>query len=79
MVRYTRQAGNINSHKTRTAMTVKIHYRITQDRAGIPQDFAGARHFVVREDETIEDTAKHQLAADYQVPTSAVIISRIES
>ena len=37
-------------------MTVKIHYRITQDRAGIPQDFAGARHFVVREDETIEDT-----------------------
>ena len=47
-------------------MTVKIHYRITQDRAGIPQDFAGARHFVVREDETIEDTAKHQLAADYQ-------------
>lgn len=60
-------------------MTVKIHYRITQDRAGIPQDFAGARHFVVRPDEAIEDTAKHQLAADYQVPPSAIIISRIES
>lgn len=60
-------------------MTVKIHYRITQDRAGIPQDFAGARHFVVRDDEAIEDTAKNQLAADYQVPQSAVVISRIES
>ena len=60
-------------------MTVKIHYRITQDRAGIPQDFAGARHFVIRDGEAIEDTAKHQLAADYQVPLSAVVISRIES
>lgn len=60
-------------------MTVKIHYRITQDRAGIPQDFAGARHFVVRDDEPVEDTAKNQLAADYQVPTSAIVISRIEN
>ena len=60
-------------------MTVKIHYRITQDRAGIPQDFVGARHFVVRDDEAVEDTAKHQLAADYQVPQSAVVISRIEN
>jgi hypothetical protein len=60
-------------------MNVKIHYRITQDRAGIPQDFAGARHFVVTEGEAVEDTAKHQLAADYQVPQSAVEICRIES
>ena len=60
-------------------MTVKIHYRITQDRAGIPQDFAGARHFVVRDNEAIEDTAKHQPAADYQVPQSPVVISLIES
>ena len=60
-------------------MTVKIHYRITQDRAGIPQDYSGARHFVVSEGEAIEDIAMHQLATDYQVPKSAVEISRIES
>lgn len=60
-------------------MTVKIHYRITQDRAGIPQDFAGARHFVVHDDEAIEDTARQQLAVDYQIPPSAVVISKIES
>ena len=34
-------------------MNVKIHYRITQDRAGIPQDYTGARHFVVREGEAV--------------------------
>lgn len=60
-------------------MNVKIHYRITQDRAGIPQDFAGARHFVVRDDEAVEVTARHQLAVDYQIPPSAVEICRIES
>ncbi len=60
-------------------MNVKIHYRITQDRAGIPQDYTGARHFVVSEDEAIEDTAIHQLATDYQVPKTAVQICRIES
>jgi hypothetical protein len=60
-------------------MNVKIHYRITQDRAGIPQDYNGARHFVVREGEAIEDTARSQLATDYQVPHSAVEICRIES
>ncbi|MBS1145344.1 MAG: hypothetical protein H6R14_2750 [Proteobacteria bacterium] len=60
-------------------MNVKIHYRITQDRAGIPQDFAGARHFVVNEGESIETTALNQLATDYQVPQSAVEICRIES
>ena len=43
-------------------MNVKIHYRITQDRAGIPQDYSGARHFVVSEGEAIEDIAMHQLA-----------------
>lgn len=60
-------------------MNVKIHYRITQDRAGIPQDYAGARHFVVSEDEVVEDTAINQLSTDYQVPKSAVQICRIES
>ena len=59
-------------------MNVKIHYRITQDRTGIPQAYTGARHFVVREGEAVEDTAKNQLASDYQVPTSAVEICRIE-
>lgn len=60
-------------------MNVKVHYRITQDRAGIPQDFSGARHFVASEDKAIEDIARNQLAADYQIPLSAVEISRIEA
>jgi len=59
-------------------MNIKVHYRITQDRAGIPQDFAGARRFATNEGQAIEDMAKTQLAADYQIPTSAVVICRIE-
>ena len=59
-------------------MNVKVHYRITQDRAGLPQDFAGARRFVASDDQAIEDLAKSQLAADYQIPTSAVVICSIE-
>lgn len=59
-------------------MQVKIHYRITQDRAGIPQDFSGARRFVVNEGQVIEDAARLELAADYQIPQSAVEICRIE-
>jgi hypothetical protein len=59
-------------------MHVKVHYRITQDRAGIPQDFAAARRFVANEGQVIEDMAKTQLAADYQIPTSAVEICKIE-
>jgi hypothetical protein len=59
-------------------MNVKVHYRITQDRAGIPQDFAAARRFVTSEGQAIEDLARSQLAADYQVPASAVEICRIE-
>lgn len=59
-------------------MKVKIHYRITQDRAGIPQDYSGARYFSVVEGQAIEDLAKSQLAVDYQVPASAVEIGRIE-
>lgn len=59
-------------------MQVKVHYRLTQDRAGLPQDFAGARRFVANEGQAIEDVARSQLAADYQVPTSAVVICRIE-
>ena len=60
-------------------MNVKVHYRITQDRAGIPQDFCGARHFVASEEHAIEDIARTQLAADYQIPLSAVEITRIEA
>ncbi len=59
-------------------MNVKIHYRITQDRAGIPQDFSGARRFIASEGQAIEDMARRELAADYQIPTSAVEICRIE-
>lgn len=58
-------------------MNVKVHYRITQDRAGLPQDFSGARRFAASE-EAIEDLARKQLAADWQIPTSAVEICRIE-
>ena len=59
-------------------MNVKVHYRITQDRAGIPQDFAGARRFVTSESQSIEDLAKSVLAADYQIPLHAVEICRVE-
>jgi hypothetical protein len=59
-------------------MNVKVHYRITRDRAGIPMDYTGARHFAVSEGQAVEDLAKAQLAADYQVPQSAVEICRIE-
>ena len=60
-------------------MKVKIHYRITQDRAGIPQDYTGARHFVAVDGQAVEDLAKAQLAADYQVPLTAVEICRIDA
>ncbi len=59
-------------------MNVKIHYRITQDRAGLPSEYVGARHVVLHEGHSAEDVAKTQLAADYQVPQSAVEIIRIE-
>ncbi|TXG98079.1 MAG: hypothetical protein E6R09_11905 [Rhodocyclaceae bacterium] len=59
-------------------MNVKIHYRITDERAGRPLAYTGTRHFVVRQGEPVEDTAKNQLASDYQVPISAVEICRIE-
>ena len=59
-------------------MNVIVHYRITQDRAGIPQDFSGARRFVTTENESIEEMAKSSLAADYQIPLHAVEICRIE-
>ena len=59
-------------------MKVKVHYRITQDRAGIPQDFAGARHHVAIAGQAIEDAVRSELAADYQIPLSAVEIRHIE-
>lgn len=60
-------------------MTIKVHYHINQDRAGLPQDYTGARHFVPSEGQSIEELAKTQLAADYQVPTSAIEIRGIEA
>jgi hypothetical protein len=72
------RAQDQKTHKRLTAMNVKVHYRITQDRAGLPQDFSGARRFVAGEGQVIEDMAKAQLAADYQIPTSAIEICRIE-
>lgn len=59
-------------------MNIKINYRITRERAGLLQEFTGARHFVIRAGEAVEDTAKKQLAADYQVPHNAVEICSIE-
>lgn len=59
-------------------MNVKVHYRITQDRAGLPQDYIGARRFAASEDQAIEDLARKQLAADWQIPASAVEICRVE-
>lgn len=59
-------------------MKVKVHYRITRDRAGIPQNFSGARHFPAMEMQAVIELAKSQLAADYQIPASAVEISMIE-
>lgn len=59
-------------------MNVKVHFRITQDRAGLPLDFAAARRFVLGENQSIEDLARTQLAADYQVPAAAIEICRVE-
>jgi len=60
-------------------VNIKIHYRITQDRAGIPQDFTGARRIEANHEDGVEALAKAQLAIDYQIPESAVEIFRIES
>ena len=60
-------------------MNMKIHYRITRDRAGIPMNYMGARHFVAADGQDIENTARAQLAEDYQVPATAVEICRIEN
>lgn len=59
-------------------MNVKVHYRITRDRAGLPLDFSAARRFVVSDEIAVEDLARSQLAADYQIPVSAVEICGIE-
>ena len=59
-------------------MNIKIHYRITQDRAGLPNEYIGARRLVVGESTGIEETAKSQIARDYQVPHAAVEIIKIE-
>ncbi len=59
-------------------MNVKVHYRITQDRAGIPMDFTGARRYPADLAESLETVVKSELASDYQVPASAVEICRIE-
>lgn len=60
-------------------MNIKINYRITRERAGLLQEFTGTRHFVIRAGEAVEDTAKRQLAADFQVPSNAVEIRSVEN
>lgn len=59
-------------------MNVKVHYHITRDRAGLPQNFSGARRFPSMDMSSLIELAKSQLAADYQIPASAVEISMIE-
>jgi hypothetical protein len=59
-------------------MNVKVHYRITQDRAGLPQDYAGARRFTTVDGQSLEDLAKASIAADFEIPLSAVHICQIE-
>ena len=59
-------------------MNVKVHFRITQDRMGLPQNFAGARRFPAGSLAVVVERAKAELAADYQVPSGAVEISMIE-
>lgn len=59
-------------------MHVKVHYRITQDRAGLPMDFTGARRYVASEHQAIEALAKKEIAADFEIPLSAVEICKIE-
>jgi hypothetical protein len=59
-------------------MNFKVHYRITQDRAGLPQDYSGARRFSTSEGQSVEDLAKASIAADFQIPPSAVHICQIE-
>ncbi len=59
-------------------MNVKIHYRLTQDRAGLPREFTGARRLSVSDGTAVEELARAQLAADYQVPLAAVEILKIE-
>ena len=59
-------------------MNVKVHYRITQDRAGLPMSFSGARRFPAQEMQAVIDLARQQIAADFEIPASAVEISMIE-
>ena len=59
-------------------MNVKVHYRITQDRAGLPQNFSGARRFPSMDMSSLIELAKTELAADYQIPPCAIEISMIE-
>ena len=59
-------------------MKVKIYYRITQDRAGLSQDFSGAQYFSVGEGQAVEEMARQKVAGDYQIPASSVEISRVE-
>ena len=59
-------------------MKIKVHYRIMRDRAGLPQDFHGARRFVVDTPEDGERLAREQLVSDYQIADSDIEICHIE-
>ncbi len=58
-------------------MNVNVHYRITQDRAGIPQDFSGARHFVACEEQGLFRTSPASSWLRITRSPSAVVISRL--
>ena len=58
-------------------MSITVHYHISQDRAGLPQDYSGARRFAPTEGQAVEEFARTQLAADYQVPVSAIEICKV--
>jgi hypothetical protein len=59
-------------------MFVKIHFRLTQNRAGLPIDFSAARRFPANLAERLEEHARQAIAADYEIPASAVEINRVE-
>ena len=42
-------------------MQVKVHFRITRDRAGLPADFSAARRIAATDGQSIEEIARAEL------------------
>lgn len=55
-------------------MHIILHYRITQNRAGKPIEFAAARRFPSDLGSTLENQARQEIANDYDIPLQAVEI-----